>query len=318
VLPDVASCSSRRLLLRKPWEGVYAKGRAVALRNRISVCRVNCTLMSFIGSSELWGEDATARLCQILLEANDGMAQQISENRHDLLDLMTLKELERVDDCGLSLPYLAVHYDRPDMVRYLHKRGLDLSKPCDPMEFGTPMFYAVSMGKVHIVEALDSLGISVTNVCDTYMKLTPAYYASLSGDQSVTAKIHNLVHKEQLAGTLFMKNYLKSKARRRFLLMRKSAITIQKCARGLADRIMVRLVKAGAISLDQLSVGSGSSRGTRSKGGSSGTLSKASKGKKDKGKGKVKGKTERERAESLDDSINAEASIDTLTLDGSL
>lgn len=270
--------------------------------------------MSFIGSSELWGEDATARLCQILVEANDGMAQQISENRHDLLDLMTLKELERVDDCGLSLPYLAVHYDRPDMIRYLHKRGLDLSKPCDPMEFGTPMFYAVSMGRVHIVETLDSLGISVNNVCDTYMKLTPAYYASITGDSSVAVKIHNLMYKEQLAGTLFMKNFLKSKYRRRFLLMRKSAIKIQKVARGHADRVTVKLVRAGVINIDNLSVGSGSSGGSRSSAkGSGGARSKGSKGKKAKSKGGAKEKA----SASLEGSL-MEGSIDTLTVEGSL
>jgi hypothetical protein len=57
-----------------------------------------------------------------------------------------LKELERTDDLGLSLPYLAVFYDRPDMLRYLRKRGFNLKKPCDPMGFGTPMFYAVYLG----------------------------------------------------------------------------------------------------------------------------------------------------------------------------
>lgn len=290
--------------------------------------------MSFIGSSELWGEDATARLCQILVEANDGMAQQVAENRHDLLDLMTLKELERVDDCGLGLAYLAVYYDRPDMIRYLHKRGVDLSKPCDPMEFGTPMFYAVTMGKVHVVEALDSLGVSVTNVCDTYMKLTPAYYATLSGDQAVSVKIHNLVHKEQLAGNLFMKNYLKSKARRRFLRMRKAAITIQRCARGLADRIMVKLLRAGAISLDQMSLGSNSSDESRSKGdhtrrrGSKDKKTKHGRGKKDKDKEKEKGGKSKSKAkepggrgrlESIDDSLDLlQGSVDSLTVDGSL
>lgn len=225
--------------------------------------------MSFVGSSELWGEDATARLCQILLEANDGMAQQISENRTDLLDLLTLKDLERVDDCGLSLAYLAVHYDRPDMIRYLHKRGMDLSKTCDPMDFGTPMFYAVNMGRIHIVETLDSLGISVSNVCDTYMKLTPAHYASRIGDASIGIRIENLISKELNACILFRKNFEKQRARKKFLQMRRAAIIIQKCARGLSARIMVKLYRAGAISLDSMSVGStgsgGSSHGERSR-----------------------------------------------------
>lgn len=270
--------------------------------------------MSFIGSSELWGDDATARLCQILLEANDGMAQQISENRTDLLDLLTLKELERVDDCGLSLPYLAVHYDRPDMIRYLFKRGLDLSKPCDPMEFGTPMFYAVNLGRIHIVETLDSLGISVNNACDAYLKLTPSYYASRIGDTSVAIRIENLMTKELNACILFRKNYEKQRARKKFLKMRRAAIIIQKCVRGLSARIMVKLYRAGAISLDSMSVGSTGSGGSASssKGGKSratgkSSQSSASKSKQSKQKKKV-GTTS-----SLD-----EGSLDSLSVESSI
>ena len=280
--------------------------------------------MSFVGSSELWGSDATARLCQILLEANDGMAQQIVENRHDLLDLMTLKELERVDDCGLSLPYLAVHYDRPDMIRYLHKRGIDLSKTCDPMDFGTPMFYAVNLGKIHIVEALDSLGVSVTNICDNYLKQTPTYYANNIGDASIAEHIELLMQKEQRAGDLFMKNFLKSKTRRRFLLMKKSVITIQRCTRGLADRIVVRLIKAGAITLDSRrnSIESGESQtGSGSKSQSSATHSKASKAKKKKRVSKEKdnrGAGEVSPEGSLAGSVHLEDSMDSLTLEGSI
>jgi hypothetical protein len=92
--------------------------------------------MSFIGSSDLWGGESTARLCQIIVEANDGMAQQVAENRTDLLDLLLKKDLEKVDDIGLSLPYLAVHYDRPEMLLYLHGRGLDQCSTCATPTWG--------------------------------------------------------------------------------------------------------------------------------------------------------------------------------------
>lgn len=236
------------------------------------------------------------------------MAQQISENRTDLLDLLTLKDLERVDDCGLSLPYLAVHYDRPDMIRYLHKRGVDLSKTCDPMDFGTPMFYAVNMGRIHIVETLDSLGVSVNNVCDSYLKLTPSYYASRIGDPSVGVRIENLMTKELNACLLFRKNFEKQKARKRFLKMRRAAIIIQKCARGLSARIMVKLYRAGAISLDSMSVGSTGSGDSGSKSRATGKSSKSSKHSKNKAKKKVVG-----TAASLD-----EGSLDTLSMEDSL
>ena len=265
--------------------------------------------MSFVGSSELWGDNSTARLCQILLDANDGMAQQVAENRTDLLDLLTLKDLEKVDDCGLSLPYLAVHYDRPDMIRYLHKRGLDFSKPCDPMEYGTPMFYAVNMGKIHIVETLDSLGISVNHVCDTYMKLTPSYYASRIGDPSVAHSIQRLQAQEVAAGELFMKNYLKQRARRKYLRIRKAVLTIQRYARGLADRIFVRLLRQGVVSLDSASVESQS-------------LESSSHGrhKKHKSKRKVKSKNKEVASlvQSSTTSVNLENSLDSLSVEESL
>jgi hypothetical protein len=219
--------------------------------------------MSFIGSSELWGEDATARLCQIIVDANDGMAQQIAENNTDMLDLLSTKELERIDDCGLSLPFLAVYYDRPDMIRYLHKRGLNLAATCDPMDFGTPMFYAVSMGKIHCVEALDSLGVSVAAVCDNYLKLTPDYFASRLGDQSIADKITQLKERELSAYILFKKNFDKHKARSRYLKVKKAVMTIQRYTRGLLDRIMVRLIKTGAISLYSSSMDSGSDTGSK-------------------------------------------------------
>lgn len=272
--------------------------------------------MSFVGSSELWGESSTARLCQILLDANDGMAQQVIENRTDLLDLLTLKDLEKVDDCGLSLPYLAVHYDRPDMIRYLHKRGLNLSKPCDPMEYGTPMFYAVSMGKIHIVEALDSIGVSVAHPCDSYLKLPPSFYAARIGDSSVAKKIDRLMEQEIAAGELFLKNFAKRKARRRFLHIRSAAITMQRYIRGHLDRVTVRLVRAGAITLDGQSMHSSESHST-SRGGSHST-SKTKHKHKHKHKHKSGASVGVSAAVSVAESVNLENSIDSLSVASSI
>ena len=87
-------------------------------------------------SSSSWGDESVARLCSIIVDSNNGMAQQIMENRHDLLDIYSLDELKETDDLGLTLPFLAVYYDRPDMLKYLHQRGFDLSTTCDAMKFG--------------------------------------------------------------------------------------------------------------------------------------------------------------------------------------
>ena len=96
-------------------------------------------------SSQTWEDEACAQLCRLIIDSNNGSMQQVIENRTDVLDLLTLQELSApVDDLGLTLPFLAIYFDMPDILRYLHKRGVDLQKYCDPMEFGTPMFYAVS------------------------------------------------------------------------------------------------------------------------------------------------------------------------------
>lgn len=205
--------------------------------------------MSFIGSSELWGESATARLCQILVEANDGMAQQISENKTNLLDLLNKQELERVDDSGLNLCYLCVHYDRPDMVRYLYKRGLDFSKTCDPMDFGTPMFYAVNMGRIHIIKTLNELGVSVSQSCDSYMNMKPSYYASIRSDESIKNLIEELIMIDRNAYMLFRKNFLKRKQRRLYLLKKKSMIKIQRFSRSFLKRLKIYKMKLGLIDL---------------------------------------------------------------------
>jgi hypothetical protein len=220
--------------------------------------------MSFVGSSDLWGEESTARLCQIIVAANDGLAQQVAENRIDLLDLATKMDLKKVDDMGLSLAYLAVHHDRPEMLVYLHKRGLDLSLPCDPMGFGTPMFYAVNLGRLACVEALDAVGYSVQHVCDAYLKMTPSYYASRLGDTSVASKITLLRDREVTAGHFFCKNILRNAARNSFLRIRRAAVVVQRMARGMLDRIMVKLVRSGNITLDSASVSSAQSGGSGS------------------------------------------------------
>ena len=119
------------------------------------------------------------------MHSNTGAAQQVVENRTDLLDLMTLDELNNEkDDLGLSIPYLAIYYDRPDILQYLHKRGVNLSLPCDPMNFGTPMFYAVSLKRLHIMEMLDSLGYSTNDKCDS-LDLTPMDHALRLDDEYI-------------------------------------------------------------------------------------------------------------------------------------
>ena len=170
-------------------------------------------------SANSWGDQACARVCQVILEANDGAAQQVIENRTDLLDLLSVEELQRSDDLGLTLPYLAVFYDRPEILEYLHKRGLDLSIPCDPCDYGTCMYYAITLQKQSCIVMLDLL--DNVNMRDTF---------------------DYLKEKEFRAVTLFLKHYWRRQLRRNFLETKKSALLAQRIIRGfLARRKLLKL-----------------------------------------------------------------------------
>ncbi len=79
-------------------------------------------------SSESWGDGACARLFSHIIESNNGRAQQIIENKTYFLEYSSLAELSEKDDLGLTLQFVAVYHDRPEMLRYLQNRGIDLSK----------------------------------------------------------------------------------------------------------------------------------------------------------------------------------------------
>jgi hypothetical protein len=122
-------------------------------------------------ASSTWGDEGCARLCSIILESNNGIEQCVQENRYDLLDSYSKRQLETPDDLGLSLVFLAIHYDQPDMLEYCAKRGLDLKSYCDPMKFGNAMFYAVTLKKYRLVPLLDHLGCKVNDPCNELKQL---------------------------------------------------------------------------------------------------------------------------------------------------
>lgn len=165
------------------------------------------------------------------------MAQQVIENRTDLLDLLPLEQLESIDDFGLTLAYQAVYYDRPDMIRYLAKRGIDMNKPCDGMNFGTPMFYAVNLGRVAVMEALHISGCSVLNSCDNYIKLTPEYHAIRTDNPLVMDKITYIKNADLRAAKLWKRNYLRYMCQKKYRRQRAAIILIQKIMRGSLVRI---------------------------------------------------------------------------------
>jgi hypothetical protein len=135
-------------------------------------------------SSKSWGIESGARLCEIIVSANTAIEQDIKLNRTDLFDLLTVEQLNEPDDLGLTLPFLAVYHDRPDMLRYLNLRGVDLNKYCDPMGFGTPMYYAVTLGRVDLIKVLNNLGNRADAPCDLFNQL-PLLHAKRINDKQV-------------------------------------------------------------------------------------------------------------------------------------
>lgn len=180
------------------------------------------------------------------MEANDGMAQQVAENRTELLELLSTEELNRRDDLGLSLAYLAVYYDRPKILQYLHDRGVDLSLPCDSADYGTPMYYAVTMQRHQCVITLDLLGPDGTSIhapCTKFDEL-PRVHAERVDDAQMIATLDYLQDKEERAADMFLKHFYRSKARKHYLEMRKSALFLQRIARGYIARKKLRKLKA--------------------------------------------------------------------------
>jgi hypothetical protein len=94
-----------------------------------------------------WGVEEFTRVCGMIIDSNTNILQQVVDNKTNLLDLLTYEQLCGFDDLGLNTAFLAVYYDRPDILRYLIRRGVDLRACCDPMNYGTPVFYAESYNK---------------------------------------------------------------------------------------------------------------------------------------------------------------------------
>ena len=195
-------------------------------------------------SSESWGSQAGARLCQIVMEANTGIAQQILENRTDLLDLLTVEQLEELDELGLNAIFLAVYYDKPDILRYLKKRGCNLTAFCDEMKFGTPMFYAVTLGRRNLIAELDRLECYAKNPCDC-LNQTPVMHADILGDKNLKDYIIKVSKRKQLALLLLKKNVLRIYFRKRYFYMKNHAIPLLlRIMRGMIGRRRVKRLRA--------------------------------------------------------------------------
>lgn len=207
------------------------------------------TTPHFIGSAERWGDQAFARICKVVVDHNDGINQSVMEKRTDLLDLMTNDQLIAGDDLGLSVAYSAVYYDQPDIIKYLHNRKIDLSQPCDPMGYGTPLFYAIMMSRLQVMTTLQKLGYSLQKPCENTFYQTPLHYAKIKGNVDVIEFITKVVTREQRAKDLLQKNMLRRQCQRKYLAIRRKIIKIQTLFRGRQARQLVDGIRRGEIEL---------------------------------------------------------------------
>mmetsp|Transcript_22209 Transcript_22209/g.20187 ORF Transcript_22209/g.20187 Transcript_22209/m.20187 type:complete len:230 (-) Transcript_22209:2685-3374(-) len=198
-----------------------------------------------------WSENETAKTVAHVMKYNRGSMQQIIENKVELLDWLTVEELKEIDDLGITLPYFAVFYNRPEMIEYLHRRGVDLSQPCDSESFGNAMFYAVSMRRYDIVKTLDQLSYSVKHPCDIFNQF-PIDHATRINDKSMIDLINKCANKETTAAVLFLKNFLRHKQRRIYLCIIRSAFLINRIFRGGLVRLHLRKYKAKVLQYKQL------------------------------------------------------------------
>jgi len=173
------------------------------------------------------------------MEANTGAAQNIADGRTDQLELLSLEQLQEPDDIGLTLPFLCVFYDRPDVLRYLKERGLSVEEKCDPMKWGTPLFYAIHMKRYRMIEALDDLGVGLEKPCDSLDQL-PTTHAKMLDDKYCFDLITHLINRTRKAAQLIQKNFMRTKQRRIYLAIKTAAAKLNRVLRGMKGRRLMR------------------------------------------------------------------------------
>ena len=197
----------------------------------------------YIASSKLWGSQSHARLCKIIIEENKAILQQIIEERTDLLDLLTVKELMEPDpDMGLTIAFLAIYHDKVQIIKYLHQRGVDLSKFCDSIGYGNCVFYAVSYARFDIIEVIEQLGYDIVGPCDE-LGQTPLRRAEAMGNMKIISHLRFLTTRRERVQTLMTKDCMRYFCRMRYMKSRRKIIMMQSVIRGFLGRVRYKKQK---------------------------------------------------------------------------
>ena len=80
-------------------------------------------------------------------------------------------DLSKPTELGTTCAYLAVLNDRPEVLRLLAECGIDLTKPCDAMNYGAPAFWAAKYGREHCLLELFNLGVDIHDSCERFGKV---------------------------------------------------------------------------------------------------------------------------------------------------
>lgn len=171
-----------------------------------------------------WGEKESSKLLVTILSSNHCAFQAVqqqdfSESTRNFWNHLSLETLETKDDLGVSLIFLCIHYNRIELFKYLYyERNLNFSIYCDSLDFGMAMYYAILYNRIEMIDLLDSWGYYVTSPCDVLQTL-PLQLALYRNQQEILQIIEKCILRVKKTKILFMKNYLKVKFRKRYLMI---------------------------------------------------------------------------------------------------
>lgn len=104
-------------------------------------------------------------------------------------------------EMGTTCAYLAVLNDRPDILRLLFELGIDLTKPCDAMDYGSPALWAAKYGREHVLVELFNLGIDLNKTpCEKYGK-SAFFMANVFGNHPAMERVEQLQARRNEAAT---------------------------------------------------------------------------------------------------------------------
>ncbi len=150
-----------------------------------------------------------------------------------------------------------------------------MNKTCDPMDFGTPMFYAVSKGKLSVVEALHAVCNSINTSCETMFHFKPDYYAARTDNAPLKDKIERIKSSEVRAANMFKRCFATHMKRKQIMRQNLLVIRVQTRIRGFLGRRKAERIREFGRSLEpslmesSQHTGGGSEERSRQTGGES-------------------------------------------------